>query len=685
MDLEAVRAALRSEDEETRRAAVASVGPAAGEPQAALALLVEAMGDESWRVRKEAAARAASWADRPEAAAALVGALAEPENVGRRNAVIEALVQLGSAAVAPLTAALDGRPEHRKVIADTLGLIADPAGAAALEPLLGDPDPNVRVAAAESLGLIGGARAQAALRGVLGRGEALLKLAALDGLNRSGARLRVEELRPLAAEPTLKAAVLEALARTGEVAALDLIAGAVGDVARSVREAGICALAELHARLDQAGRALLAHALPPGAQPALTQALLEGTLGVQRAAARMLGVIGQREAVRPLALLLGEPELRDEVTAALQAIGPAAVDALVELAPDLEGRLRAEVYALLPGLGPAAADPRVCAILGEALEDEDEQAASQAARALGEIGGRAALGPLARALEREDVASAAAEALGRLGVSHYDEVRLLVQSRGLGGHEAPHLCRVLGACGRAADVPLLKAALGAEAPPSRRAAADALSQLAHRLREQEPDTDTGELDAALVFALADESAEVRAAAARALGALARAGTPPIVVDSLARAAQDAEVAVRTQAARALGEVALRAAGERERALGELRRLGAGDEVAAAVPALEALGPAGAPEDEALLLRALAADDAEVVKAAARALGSRHTDPARGALAQALDDRRWDVRRAAAQALGEHGRAAHPLLHARRTVERDGLVLDAIDAALGRET
>src|SRR5580704_15721052 len=91
------RDSLRSDEEELRRAAVARLGPPAdaGEAAAALEFLVEAMGDTSWRVRKEAAARAAAWHDPEGASSVLAAALAEPENVGRRNAVVESLVALG--------------------------------------------------------------------------------------------------------------------------------------------------------------------------------------------------------------------------------------------------------------------------------------------------------------------------------------------------------------------------------------------------------------------------------------------------------------------------------------------------------------------------------------------------------------------------------------------------------------
>ena len=79
----------------------------------------------------------------------------------------------------------------------------------------------------------------------------------------------------------------------------------------------------------------------------------------------------------------------------------------------------------------------------------------------------------------------------------------------------------------------------------RSAAADALAQLA-----SSPD-----VDEALRFALADESPEVRAAAARALGAHASAHA----AEPLARAALEGEgePLVRAAAARALGLVAER--------------------------------------------------------------------------------------------------------------------------------
>src|SRR5207245_1728029 len=105
---------------------------------------------------------------------------------------------------------------------------------------------------------------------------------------------------------------------------------------------------------------------------------------------------------------------------------------------------------------------------------------------------------------------------------------------GFAGAEAPHLARILGACGTAADRPLLLGLLRGDAPAIRAAAADALGALGGGDQETEE---------ALCFALADEAVEVRAAAARALG---RFASPP-AASALAGAATDGDPGVRVAA------------------------------------------------------------------------------------------------------------------------------------------
>ncbi|MCA1663368.1 MAG: HEAT repeat domain-containing protein [Myxococcales bacterium] len=600
ISLDEARLGLGSDEEEIRRGAVARLAAPtnAGEMAETLDFLLQAMGDSSWRVRKEAAARAAAFGDPTLAAEVLAAALAEPENVGRRNAVVEALVGLGPHAVPALIDALAAKPEHRKLIADALGLIGDLRGGAALAPFVDDEDANVRVAVAEALGRIGGSAARKALERALARGELLLSQAALEGLNRLGATLPIGVLEPLLAAPTLRAAVLEALGRTGALPVLGVIGAALENSMRSTRDAAIRALAELYRRLDVVGREAVGAEVAShrGALPALTTALLEATLGTQRDAALLLGLFKRPEAARPLVLALGDRDLRDAAMQALAMIGAPAAETLAACAPDLESELRADAY------------------------------------------------------------------------GHYDEVRVLVQSRGLGGPDAPYLCRALGACGRADDAPLLKQALGAETPAVRRAAAEALAQLP-------PSTD---VDEALTFSLADESVDVRASAARALGAHAAVEA----ADALARCALEGEPLVRSAASHALGQVATAHAVARSL----LRRVADSRDPAAAVPALEALARLDDRIDDARFVAGMSALDGETVKASARALALRAaTSPdavkssALAVLERALVDARWDVRRQAVLALADFGAVA--LLYARRGEEQDALVLSAIDSAL----
>ncbi len=218
-------------NEEARRAAVLELGGSDAE----LARLVEALGDESWRVRKEAAVRAAGWPDPLRAAEALVAALAEPENIGRRNAAVEGLARLGAAALAPLVDALAGRPEHRKMIVDTLGLLGDRRAVPPLAAALDDSDENVRAAAAESLGRVGGPDAEAALARALERGELLLSMACLDGLNRLGARIAVARIAPLITTPVLRPAALEALGRSADAEAVPYLLVGLTDPSRGAR------------------------------------------------------------------------------------------------------------------------------------------------------------------------------------------------------------------------------------------------------------------------------------------------------------------------------------------------------------------------------------------------------------------------------------------------------------------
>ncbi|MFP4057065.1 MAG: HEAT repeat domain-containing protein [Candidatus Brocadiia bacterium] len=99
---------------------------------------------------------------------------------------------------------------------------------------------------------------------------------------------------------------------------------------------------------------------------------------------KQLAIYGTQDAVPALAKLLGDKELASWARIALEAIpDPAADDALRAAVPTLEGRL---LIGTINSIG-VRRDPKAVALLAGKLEDPDAGVASAAAEALGRIGG----------------------------------------------------------------------------------------------------------------------------------------------------------------------------------------------------------------------------------------------------------------------------------------------------------
>lgn len=190
----AVRWLLDQAEPEARRVAVQQIAKVRG--RQAPELLLRALGDDDWRVRKEGTLVAPALEQREEVIASLVAALEETINIGLRNAAVEALVVIGPDAVGASVDALSRLDaDARKLIVEVLGGIADARGTSALALALTDDDENVRVAAAEALGTAALAgedsreRAIRALADVLATSNTFLKIAALESLARLAACL----------------------------------------------------------------------------------------------------------------------------------------------------------------------------------------------------------------------------------------------------------------------------------------------------------------------------------------------------------------------------------------------------------------------------------------------------------------------------------------------------------------
>jgi len=672
-------AALSSDDPEERRRAARELG--ALEPSLAAAGLLTLLGDADWRVRKEAVAVAQGLAPEPNLLAALVGAFSPSENVGLRNATVEALGSFGADAVDAIAAALRGLDaDGRKLAAEALARTGQPTALPVLRGLLRDPDQNVCVAAVEAiadLGIDGALEVVPALLGCLDASEEFTRLAALDGLRALGVNLPWERLQRLREGDVLEQAVLASVGRSGDArAAAPLVSAlpharggtlvetlhSVVDLARSgPAPARALKLEAADLDLDTRQRLIELASSAEGRGGRGVALLALGALGVQGAAGHVLDALGDE-------LLQGAAE------EALDWLGPLAVAPLIERAGSSSPSGRAACLEIAARLADDASAEAVRAEALAALSETASEVVRAALGALSLVGDESCLEPVARMLSHDAspaLRRAAETSLAVLGARFSDAARALARSARPASHEAHAaavLIRVVGPPVRGsleADVDFLAAALTSAAPAVRRAALPALAAVGGALAV-EP----------IALALTDEEREVRLAAVRALGRLRSAegealGVPHLV--ALAERASDDEMHIA--ALLGLGETS------DPRALPILRPLVRSGDPKAAVAAIEALGAFAEARRIEALIDGLSHPLAEVVKAAVRALGESSDGRVLAHLAVSLDHEAWDVRRLAADVLGRYGDITAAPLRARLAVEEDPLVREAIGRAL----
>ncbi len=702
----AVRWLLQQAEPEARRVAVQQIAKVRGREGAEL--LLRALGDEDWRVRKEGTTVAAALERRDEVIATLVAALEETVNIGLRNAAVEALVAIGPDAAGATIEAM-GRldADARKLAVEVLGGVAEPRGVAALARALADEDANVRVAAAEALGgaALAGEEsrdlATSALVSALSMSDSFLKIAALDSLARLEAQLPWSIFEPYARDPLLRRYAIAAAAGSREPDAVRALSYATGDSSPTIAREAIVALGDvIHASLERVSL------VSEGESAADDEALLElardalrmtqaGRANARRAAldaedarARggallVLALLRDREDVPSFVQALGEDDVAERADGALRLFGAEATRPLLSAARNAKPAVRAAALALAASLEGADASA-VREALREALDSASLEVVACAVEALGPLGEGDDLRRIAALVEHTDqrIAAGATNAVSELAARHVEAARALLRDA-RSGHDPLALgCILLGAIASTQalsdeDVRLLERALAHDHPQVRRAAVDALGEAG------------GEAAAdAVVFALADEEHEVQLAAIRALGRLGRAD--PLV--GLVTDTRDAVLTATTL--RALGDA------DPARALSAAQRLVVRAEAAVACAAVEAIGHllerdraehggdsarlsqhvASACEDA--LFAALDHPDSEVVKLALALVGAQPGARAMARLGLCLDHASWEVRRVAAEMLGQDKSVgAQALLRARYEREKEPLVRDAIAAAV----
>jgi HEAT repeat protein len=156
-----LEAAFAEGDAEARRRAVEVLGDTLRDPHSeeptsdALAqsrYLLRALGDEDWRVRKQSIEVLRSLAPSAELLAGLVLCFEPGDNVGLRNAAVEAIGTFGEAAVSALSEKLPTLDaDGKKLAAEALARTLLPSALDSLRPLLADADSTLSPAWARRL------------------------------------------------------------------------------------------------------------------------------------------------------------------------------------------------------------------------------------------------------------------------------------------------------------------------------------------------------------------------------------------------------------------------------------------------------------------------------------------------------------------------------------------------------
>ncbi len=631
-------------------------------------LIAAALGDADWRVRKDAAELAAERMGDPGVAALIVAGVLSPDDVGLRNAAIEASVRTAktpNATVieAALVRALEtSTATGRKFACAALACGSDLA-LNALAALSMDPDGTTATAALEAISHIGGPRAEALLAQALGSEDALTRLAAIEGLVALGARRPLAEVEELATDPLLSRRAMLLAGLTADVNAVPLLVTRITHRA-NVAEAAT-ALARLHDTASGGAAAVTAAMvrLDRRALAPIRRLLDANDPTVARAAAHLLALAEDAEALPKIAMLAADIELGPSALAGLHTYGSGAVGPLLAALPTLDPR--AHAFALEAAAELATQDrPRHAAAIRKALRaslsSRDETILIAAVRGFStwaEPDDAPALVALGNH-PSSSLAKAASDAVAELARTAKQAVsEAVVAAR---SNEAT-------AWGSATftlppDVALekLREAISEDDPRTRRAAVTALADV--------PDLQAAELAA---MALADEDADVRVSALRTLAERTDAPGRALAEPRIALELKSDVSAVRAEACRALGKLDARGRSD------ALARLLEDPSSEVRIAALTTLVRWSDPQALAALPAALAHDDPEVVKAAVVLARSRPelTSALRGLLGHAA----WDVRHAAVLALATVDRAA---VAAHRASETDGLVLAAIDEVLG---
>lgn len=670
---------IGTEDADERRTALLarvdeSIGrPGSGPSEAAQAIAI-ALGDEDWRVRKEAVGLVRS-VPSDRIIPYLVAGIVQSDNVGLRNSAIEGAGYLGDAIVPELERAFDeGEGASRRFIVSALGMTRSLAASDVLVRASVDPDENLVVASIDALARIGGPKAEVTIRKRLRESASYERMAALDALDRLEVSVPFEDLAGVLTDPVLRRAALGVLGRSRSEQAVPILFEALTERPLGVQATVVVALEHLAESSDEAAIRVAAEArtLSAPSRQVVKKLLGSGEPNVRRAAANLLLLAHDADSLGEILTIAAELSLSSASLAALAGWGERAIEPLLDLAEIGVGAVPALALEIAADLACQGAEsvalPRLRDAVRKALGGRDEllrEAAVRSLSACATLEDVGALVELATSSRIEDSlrAGAALERLAGEDAARVEAALAVVDPAAGGGA----LCPVLARLGSQGAVDRIAACLSADDPRARRAAVVALA-----------DTRGASSLESLALALADEDVDVRATAAMMLGRIRDDEGRPVGAERLQHAIDHESPVVQTAAVLALVDI-----GE-TRARDRIAKLVHSTHPEVAATAIGALRSFGFDRVTELALDAAKSGAEEVVVATLRVLADREVpESAHEFVRVSLGHASWEARLAAVEVAATL-REGRGWLGDAYSAESEPMVRRAIETALELE-
>ena len=500
--------------------------------------LLNALSDDSWRVRR-AAVQGVSQRAAPEAIAALLNSVVENhQNPSLLNSALQVLASSEVDTLSPLLQLLQNAdPDLRMQAALALGEQRDARAVGPIINALKDDDANVRYHAIEAAGKLKAVDAVDALAEIAESRDFFLSFPALDALVKIGDPRVAPRVIPLLGDDLLREPAINLLGRLGDDTAVAPLTALLNtpDAPTDLIAEALATLCERYE--EQYGEGshiadLTSREISPTGIQNLLDALEAPGKENLRPLAIVLGWLKRSGVERALTRLMGRDDLRDEIIEALVRHGSATFELLMPQLESEDIEVRRSAVVALGRIADRRATPALVDML------RDQSLAIDAADALAQIGDPEALDGLLDLIGDNDASTrqAAVSALNSLATPQMSK-RIIPLLHDPDPNVRESAVKIAGYFGYSEAAGQL---LKLSSDPVERVRSAAIEHL--------PFVEDAGVSDVLIHAIKEEAPGVRASAARALGNM----DGPETVRHLIQALADEDVWVRYFSARSLG-------------------------------------------------------------------------------------------------------------------------------------